>query len=145
MAYKELVIYFLLLNAILMTHSQIVNYQHDRCNNDKYLRLKVSELQLELSVYHKEATESERQLQGQITQLKEELAECKEKYELWGNGNEFISILLMTGYNRLFWFQKMGIQGLLVYRSKVCIGYYSPARVCWIKRKKDQIIIEYDN
>ena len=112
MAYKALVIYLLILNAIAMTHSQVINYQNDRCNNDveKDLLLKVNELQLELSVYRKEAMESELQLQGQLTQLKEELADCKNgsmntdkqtalEDDLRRQGNEF-TLLEMTGYNR---------------------------------------------
>ena len=100
MAYKELVIYLFILNAIAMTRSQVINYQHDRCNNDvdKDLFLLVRELQLELSV-------SEGRLQGQITQLKEKLAEYKDKQsalenELRRQGNEFISFLVMTSYNQ---------------------------------------------
>ena len=81
MAYKEMMIYLLILNSIAMTQSQGINYQHDRCNNDvdRNLLLKVREMKLELSVYRKEARESKSRLQGHITQMTEEFAEYKNR------------------------------------------------------------------
>ena len=114
MAYKEMVIYLLILNAIAMTQSQGINYQHDRCKIDveRDLLLKVREMQFELSVYRKEAMESKRRLQGHLTQMTEELAEYKNRSmdKQTAPGNEFISILVMASYNRLIWFQKMGMR-----------------------------------
>ena len=60
---------FFLLTEVIPTNVQIIHYQQDRCNSnvDNDLLLKVRDLQLE----------SERRLQDQLTQLKEEFAQYK--------------------------------------------------------------------
>ena len=82
MASKELLICFFLLNEMILANLQVIHDQQDRCNSnvDNDLLLKVRELQLELAAYREfmeQSMKTERRLQDQITQLKEEFEEYK--------------------------------------------------------------------
>ena len=93
MAGKDLMMCLFLLNEIILTNSQVINHQQDRCDSkiENDLLLKISEFQFEFSSYRDQAMKTERLLwdrlsklehderglQDQITQLKEDFAKYK--------------------------------------------------------------------
>ena len=106
MACKEFLMCLFLLNEIILTNFQVIHDQQNRCNSnvDKDLLLKVRELQLELIAYRDQAIKTERRLQDQLSQFKEEFAKYRnesiDKQKALGDeGNQFIgNLIIMVAY-----------------------------------------------